>query len=323
MDEIATTRTQHALRLSLLATGAGLLWAAFSLFTPTDAHAQGPEDDASGLIGIVSGVTGGAVDLVGSVTETVGVVAPPVAPVTEAVSDTVTRVADVATVSVPQAVPPVASIVEPVVTDVVQPAVDVVVQPVLDTVTTVTAPIPVVGGVVSGVVEAVDLPATVGHLPEVVEIIDTIVGSVTPTPTGSIPVLPGAGSADPADAFASIPGAEDGTPGGGGSSDAARGEPRGGSLPTVPGALAPATPAATPSALSLGGPPLEAAPRGPVPGDAVPPGPAGANSAGASSPVVLHARSFRVAAPESSYRSHHASDELPACPVFETDISPD
>lgn len=319
MDEIATTRRHHALRLSLLATGAGIAWAAFSLLTPADAHADEAGDDSSGLIGIVSDVTGGAVDLVGSVTDTVAVIAPPVAPVTDAVSDTVTRVAEVGTVSVPRAVPPVTSIVEPVVTDVVQPAVDVVVQPVLETVTTVTAPIPVVGGVVSGVVDAVDLSGTVAQLPDVVEIIDTIVGSVSSAPTGSMPVLPGVVPTDPADAFASADGAEEGTPGRAESAAAVRAEARGGASPTVPVALA----SVAPSALSLGGPPVDTAPRGPAPGDAVPPGPAGANSVGAPSPVALHARSFRISAPESSSRSQHASDDLPACPVFETDISPD
>ncbi len=126
-------------------------------------------------------------------------------------SNTVTT----ATNTVAKVVAPVSAATKDVVTKTTAPvvqAVDTAVTKVLQTTKSVTAPLPVVGGIVapvvdtvSGVVDAVDLPGTVGG---VTGVVDTTVGGVTGTVTGIvsapgqipgtpvIPGVPGAGGSD-------------------------------------------------------------------------------------------------------------------------------
>ncbi|MCC4908734.1 hypothetical protein [Microbacterium sp. cx-59] len=337
MSEIATTRPRHALRLTLLATGAGVLWAAVALFSPTDAHADAPQDDPGGLVGLVSGVTNGASGLVGSVTETVAVAVPPLAPVVDAVSQTVTHVTDAAdhTVqAVPEVVPPVAAVVEPIVTEVVQPvvseAVTEVVQPVVDTAVTVTAPVPVVGELVDGIVAAVDLPGAVATVPGIAEAIDGVVtailtGPVSGSTSPGLPGLPGLPTT------IGLPSAAGDSSAAGVDAEATAG------LDTAAifsGTFAPFGKTTGLSSLALPGTvvgersaadtaPPAGAPEPPSPGSTAPPANSGAYSSGGQAAAALHPSAHHLVVPDSSFRSHVASDRLPACPVAETDTSPD
>ena len=323
MTESGTHEPRRAVRLTLLATGAGLLWAAVALFAPADAHAA--EGDAGGLVGIVSEVTGGAAGLVGSMTETVADVAPPVAPVTTAVSQTVN--ATVGTVdntvqSVPAIVPPATPVVAPVVTEVLQPVVDHVVQPVIDTVATTTAPVPVVGELVG----AVDLSGTVAAVPGATEAVDTIVDIVLEGPIlgGALPI-PDSSMLPPVSDLLGLTGLT------------IAGDTAGAfGFPTLPDAAVTSSAARTfisgldvvlVEDAAVVGAGRETAPTdvpdSPWPSDSAPGSGSSANSVSGSASAALHFSTFGVEAALSSVSAHTASDRLPACPVFEADTSPD
>jgi hypothetical protein len=331
MDESGVRQPRHALRLSLLATGAGLLWAGLALFAPTDAHAAQNDPGQGGLVGIVSDAADGASGLVGSVTDTVAHVAPPVAPVTTAVSQTVTAVTgtvDQAVSTVPAVVPPVAPIVEPVVTQVVQPVVDHVAQPVVDTVAEVTAPIPVVGELVdavdvSGTVEAV--PGVVDSVDGVVDVvlegpIDTILPPLPGTSLPTVPAVPGLSVDELSNVvgptsvvlFASEPAVS-----------VSAGSPAASARPDALFSVFPD--AALPQAEARAGDTTP--PAGPVgspwPADGSPAPGSGAGSGGAPGAAALLPSTFLFGGHESSAASPSAGDRIPACPVFETDASPD
>jgi hypothetical protein len=325
MDESVERQPRRAVRVLLLAAGAGLLWAGVSLLSQGGAaHAADGDELGGGLVGIVAGVASGASDAVGAVTDAVAQVAPPVAPVTDAASTAVTQVTGTVThvvESAPAVVPDVAPIVTPVVTEVVQPVVDHVAQPVVDTAAELTAPVPVVGTVVG----AIDLSGTVAAVPGVVEAVDgvvdtTLTGSPAPDLIAELPLenlLPAVlVPADPIVGIA-LPNSGNGllaTP-------AARGDSL--RLSPVESRTATEPSASTAGASSADGTSGHIRTTSPLLAPSSPPPPSGAGTSGAPGAEALAGRTpsiglllFSVAAPA-------ADDRLPACPVFDTDTSPD
>ncbi|MEV7692999.1 hypothetical protein AB0N73_06670 [Microbacterium sp. NPDC089189] len=328
MDEVSTNEPRRATRVALLALGAGLLWAGASLILGlTPAHAA-DGDRPDGLVGLVTSVTDGASDVVSATTDIVAEVLPPAAPVTPAVSKTVTTVtqgaADVVAVT-----PDVSPVVTPVVETVVQPVVDEIVQPVVDTAADLTAPIPVVGDVVG----AIDLSGTAAALPGVTDAVDEAVdgilvggssgpGVILPPahPGGLLPVHP---DGDAPSAVLILPATAPG-----GVVDA--GTPVGLPAATATSAsrglsfAATASPGvATATVHEATDPPTDRPAGGPFSPDSAPPT-SGASAASASSFSGAAAELFTPLG-SSLLRGTllPPGDELPGCPVFDTDTSPD